>query len=89
MYVAPGATTAFALSTPLRDFWLSKGGPSGALGYPTSNAAPNPSVAGGWSAAFQHGQAWFDPTAGGGNQCIGTQCLVIKLPSFPIFVINP
>jgi hypothetical protein len=90
MYVAPGGTTAFALSTPLRDFWLSKGGPTSVLGYPTGNAVANPNVAGGWSAPFQHGTGWFDPTNGGGNLCTGLQCLTIKpLKSFPIFVINP
>jgi hypothetical protein len=89
MYVAPGTPTAFALSAPLRDYWLSIGGPASALGYPAGNAAPNPNVAGGWSAAFQHGQASWDPTAGG-SFCTGLQCLVIRpLKSFPIFVINP
>ncbi len=88
MFVAPGSTAAFALSTPLRDYWLSIGGPASALGYPTSNAVANPNVAGAWSAAFQHGQASWNPTTGGSN-CTGLQCLVIKpLKSFPIFI-NP
>jgi uncharacterized protein with LGFP repeats len=89
MFLAPGATQAFALSSPLRDYWLSVGGPSSALGYPTSNAVPNPTVAGAWSAFFQKGQASFDPVSGGSN-CIGTKCLLIidPLRSFPIFI-NP
>lgn len=90
MFLAPGTTQAFALSTPLRDYWLSVGGPSSALGYPTSNAVPNPTVAGAWSAFFQKGQASFDPVSGGSN-CIGTKCLLIidPLRSFPVFIINP
>ena len=87
MFIAPGSTTAFALKTELRDYWLSLGGPSGQLGYPTSNATPAANGDGSWSAAFQHGQATWSPATGGRN-CIGTTCLVIKLPSFPIFI-NP
>ena len=92
MFVAPGATTAFALPTVLRDYWLSIGGPSGQLGYPTTNAVPDSAVAGAWAASFQHGQAAWNPTSGGWN-CVGVQC-ISKIPpgffkSFPVFILNP
>ncbi|HEX7472493.1 MAG TPA: hypothetical protein VF323_05390, partial [Candidatus Limnocylindrales bacterium] len=89
MFVAPGTNNAFALVTPLRDYWLSLGGPSGQLGYPTTNSAPDAKVPGAWSAGFQHGQGSFDPKTGG-SSCLTGQCkLIIFNPSFPIFVINP
>jgi uncharacterized protein with LGFP repeats len=84
MFVAPGSGSAFALFAPLRDYWLSLGGPSSALGYPSANSVANSNADGGWSASFQHGQASWSPTTGGSN-CIGKQCLVIIFnPSFPI-----
>jgi uncharacterized protein with LGFP repeats len=89
MYVAPGQTTAFALITPLRDYWLSLGGTTGQLGYPTTNAVPNPNGDGSWSAAFQHGQSSWSPATGGSN-CVGLACnVIIFKPSFPVFIINP
>jgi hypothetical protein len=87
MFVAPGSGQAFALSTPLRDYWLSIGGPASALGYPTSNAVPSQTVAGAWAAFFQKGQASFDPVTGGSN-CIGIKCngVLPPLKTAPIFV---
>lgn len=86
MFVAPGSGSAFALAQPLRDYWLSLGGPSSQLGYPIANAKPGSNGDGSWSTTFQHGQASWTPTAGGWN-CIEKQCLIIILnPSFPIFV---
>ena len=88
MFVAPGTGTAFALSTPLRDYWLSIGGPSGTLGYPITNSQPNPSKPGVWTAKFQNGQATWDPTTGGSN-CPTGRCLIfIPMPSFNI-IFNP
>ena len=89
MFVAPGTTVAFALPSQLRDYWLSLGGPTGQLGYPTTNAAANPNGDGSWSAGFQHGQATWSP-ATGGTSCIGKLCnVLIFRPSFPIFILNP
>lgn len=86
MFVAPGSTAAFALKNELRDYWLSIGGPTGQLGYPTTNAIPNPNGDGSWSAGFQHGQATWSPTTGGTN-CVGKLCNVfIFKPSFPIII---
>ena len=89
MFVAPGAKTAFALATPLRDYWLGIGGPASTLGYPISNSQPNPSNPGAWTAKFTGGQASWDPTTGQGSNCPTNRCLIfIPLPSFN-FILNP
>lgn len=84
MFVAPGGTVAFGLPTPLRDYWLGLGGPSGKLGYPTSNAVADANGDGGWSASFGGGTAAWTP-ATGGSSCIAKSCLLF-LRSFPILI---
>ena len=77
MFVAPGTTTAFALATPLRDYWLSLGGPSGPLGYPIDERPAEPRARREpGRPTFQHGQASWNPTTGG-VELPGKLCLII------------
>ena len=88
IYLAPGATTAFALQKDLAIYWKSLGAGTSAIGYPVGDSLADANGDGGWSANFGKGKAWWTPANGGGN-CPNLMCFIIVHPSLQIFLPNP
>jgi len=89
IFLAPGASTAFALEKDLRDYWRkSLGAGSGSYGYPTGDSLADSNGDGGWSASFAGGKVWWTPANGGGS-CTTAICFIIVHPSLKIFLPNP
>jgi hypothetical protein len=88
IYLAPGATKAFALQKDLATYWKTLGAGTSALGYPVGDSLADANGDGGWSANFSGGKAWWTPATGGGN-CSTTMCFIIVHPSLQIFLPNP
>ncbi len=88
IYLAPGATAAFALQKDLATYWKSLGAGTSSIGYPVGDSLADANGDGGWSANFSGGKAWWTPATGGGS-CANTLCFIIVHPSLKIFLPNP